>query len=299
MTDVPIANTTGPCQPWIPTERLRRNVYVKRAVTKATRAADSDDFPITEPEIDYMLASALATATDVLYGLSGRRFPGECTVTIRPLARPSDADLHGLVFRGYGLIGTGLLGANATSSPPALSMFGVSQAPEIAFEDYPVRQILEVKIDGDIIPADEYELRDQQTLIRTLPTASSQPTDRYGWPTSQRMDLPDTEPNTFSITYTYGADCGEGGRRACELLAAAWVCDELGDETRLPDRATSVERQGVTIQMASSEDLLQRGRTGIVQVDAWLQAVNPNNLTEDALVLTPDRPAAASQGKRY
>ena len=271
---------------------------MNRAVTNALAAGDT--FPITSDEMDFILASALAQATDVLYNLSGRRFPGECgPITIRPISRPADADLHGLVYRGYGLAGSGLLGAQTTSSPPAMSMFGISQAPEIVFEDYPVRQVLEVKIDGIVIPTDEYELRDQQTLVRMLPTESSQPTDRYGWPTSQRMDLPDTELSTFSISYTYGADPGEGGRRACELLASAWVCDELGDETRLPDRAVSVQRQGVTIQMANTEDLLQKGRTGIVQVDAWLQAVNPNNLTQDALVFSPDRPAAARQGKSY
>lgn len=259
-----------------------------------------DDDPLTESEIDEILAATLLQATDVLYMLSGKRFPGECgPITVRPLARPTDADLHGLVYRGYGLVGSGLLGANTTSSPPALSMYGVSQAPEIVLEDYPVRQIIEVLIDGVVIPEEEYELRDQQSLIRILQTQSSQPTERYGWPTSQRMDLPPTEPSTFAITYIHGADPGGGGRRACELLAAAWVCDELADETRLPDRAVSVERQGITIQLANTMDLIEKGRTGVVQVDAWLQSVNPNNLTEDALVFTPDRPAAARQGKNY
>lgn len=296
MTSVPIADTTGPCQPWITTERLRRNRYVKRAI----KADIEGDDPTPADELDEMLAEALAQATDVLYRLSGSRFPGECgPIIIRPVARPKDADLHGLVFRGYGLVGSGLMGANTTSAPPAMSMYGLSQAPEIVLEDYPVRQIIEVTIDGVTIPEDEYELRDQMVLCRILPTESSQPTERYGWPTSQRLDLPPTEPSTFSVTYIHGADPGSGGRRACELLASAWVQDELADDTRLPDRTVSVERQGVTVQMANSLDLLEKGRTGIVQVDAWLQAVNPNNLMQDALVFTPDRPPAARQGKSY
>lgn len=53
----------------------------------------------------------------------------------------------------------------------------------------------------------------------------------------------------------------------------------------LPRYATSVQRQGVSVQMASPADVIDRGVTGLVDVDTWIKAVNPNAMAEDSEVL--------------
>jgi hypothetical protein len=151
-----------------------------------------------------------------------------------------------------------------------------------------VRSIVLVKIDGVVIPSSEYELRDYRTLVRIRPTASFVPTERWGWPTSQIGDLPDTEPGTFSVTYTYGQDPGAGGRRACRKLAEVLAIPDFGGPSQFPGRVTSVQRQGISAVVADVEDLIKAGHIGIPEVDQWLATVNPTKATRQSVVWSPD-----------
>ena len=86
----------------------------------------------------------------------------------------------------------------------AIGHFGTTKPSEVNLTGYPVIEVELVKIDGVVIPAAEYTLRNNRTLVRIRPTAESNPTQRWGWPTSQINDLPDTQPGTFSVTFTFG-----------------------------------------------------------------------------------------------
>ena len=90
----------------------------------------------------------------------------------------------------------------------------------------------------------------------------------------------------FPLPATTGYAVGEVG---CELLAAM-----RGDTCRLPSRAISITRQGVTVQLADGADLAKRRRLGLVLADAWLELVNPHGLRSMSRVYSPD---LARQGR--
>lgn len=279
---------SGPCSPWVSGEDVANlpSIQAQIATTAET------DAPLTSTQIAMACATAAGAATEILYDLSGRQFSGTCgPVTIRPVARPTDIDsrrwLGGIGAFGYafGWSGTGPF---AVGIGGPVSAFGDSLPPEIELGGFPVQQVTLVKIDGVVIPSTEYELRDYKTLVRLRPTASSTPTERYGWPTSQINDLPDTEVGTFSITYTYGQDPGDAGRLACLKLAEYLALPQFGDSTHYPQRLTSFTRQGISAAVVDVIDILNKGMLGIYEVDAFLLAVNPNRARKPSMVWSPD-----------
>jgi hypothetical protein len=153
---------------------------------------------------------------------------------------------------------------------------------------WPVSEVTLVKIDGVVIPAQEYELQGFQNLVRMRPTASFSPTERWGWPTSQILDLEDTEPGTFSVTFMFGSPPPASGRLAARKLAEVLALPQLGDSSRYPQRVTSVVRQGVTTQSASVIDVLSKGASGIYEVDTFVLAFNPHKLQRSPAVFSPD-----------
>lgn len=258
--------------------------WVQAAVPHAVQALG-----FSEEQVETMCAEAAMAASEVLYEMSGRQFSGQCgPETIRPLSRPTDMDTRDAWYGGLGY-NTSWGYANQYDSVPGIcSHYGSINPPEIDLGAYPVTSIVQVLIDGVTIPADEYELRDFRTLVRMRPTASSVPTERWGWPTGQIQDLPPSQPGTFSVTYLYGQPAPALGQRAARKLAEFLVLPDLGDDKHYPSRTTQVTRQNVTMKVASVIDLLVAGSVGIYEVDLFLKAVNPGRNQRQARVFSPD-----------
>lgn len=184
---------SGPCSPWCLGSDVAGSLAVQRAIATANQANAQASIPALDAdEVTQACATAASAATEILYRLSGAQFSGICgPVTIRPVARPEDIDsrrwLGGLGAFGYAFGWSGV-GPFAQGIGGPVSAFGDSLPPEIDLGGYPVQTIVEVKIDGTVIPAVEYDLRDFKTLVRMRPTASYAPTERYGWPTCLTAD---------------------------------------------------------------------------------------------------------------
>jgi hypothetical protein len=161
---------------------------------------------------------------------------------------------------------------------------------EIELPGYPVVGISEVKIDGETIPDDEYRVDDYRLLVRMKPTADAIPSVRPGWPTCQRLDLPDTEVGTFSVRFSYGTPPPPAGVLAATVLAAeiALTSDPASSSSRLPERVKSIVRQGESISIVDPQDVLDNGRTGIPEVDLFIKASNPAGLQRRSTVWSPD-----------
>lgn len=236
-----------------------------------------------------MCDDAATIASEVLYEMSGRVFTGECgPVTIRPLSRPINVDswrmATGSWFSSWGTCGYAAGGARSS----VVSHYGCSNPPEVELGVFPVIDITEVKIDGTVIPSNEYQLMDFKTLIRMRPTAAAIPTERWGWPTCQNLDMPDTEEGTFSVTYTYGQVPPAAGVLAARKLAEHLVLPQLGDSTKYPQRVTSIQRQGVAAMTVDVMDIVKTGKTGIYEVDLFLRMSNPNQTSRQGAVWSPD-----------
>jgi hypothetical protein len=278
---------SGPCAAWINGDDVFENPRVQATWKRGATKLDID-----EQHARLICAQVALAATIVLYELSGRTRSGVCgPITLRPLARPADVDtrfhLSAMMGWGYsGIVGYGnrnFLGVGAV-----VTAYGTHAPPEVEFNVYPINTIEKVTIDGIVIPPNEYELRDHRTLVRMRASASAVPTARWGWPTTQIMDLPPSEPGTFAVTLTYGRDPGEDGRAACRALAEYLALPQFGDSSHYPQRTVSISRQGVDVQVASALDLLKGKQTGIYEVDLWLLAVNPNMLDRQSTVWSPD-----------
>ena len=142
----------------------------------------------------------------------------------------------------------------------------------------PVGRIIEVKVDGVVVPDAAYRVDDARDLVRT---------DGEMWPIGQDMSKADTEADTFSVTYFRGHGPDEltdfaAGRLAVEFAKA------MKDPTKckLPAGVTAITRQGVTMEINSG--LFPDGYTGIREVDAVIMALNPHGLKQPSRVASPD-----------
>lgn len=255
MSSVP-GPTLGPCTTWITGEDV--------AACCSATAESSDDIAA--------LDARAVEASMVLYELSGRIFSGLCdAVTVRPCRQPCNC---------WGSTSSGL-GAWQWAWTPyvndwawecAGSRCGCGTESVVRLSGYPVREIVEVKIGGEVIDPSEYELVRWRDLMRT--TDPGPPARQRQWPACQDLGLPDTEPGTFSITYRKGVDPPPLGLdAAAELACELFLACKPGGECRLPNRVVQVVRQGVTIQMTSSlAQYLRAGASGLPLVDSFIAA---------------------------
>lgn len=250
--------------------------------------ATADDVcgPCTDYSFDpIILDDALAMATDVLYELSGRRFPGSCADIVRPVGvrsalagwRRWDEANWRSSFRGDIPCSCGQ------------RWVGCATVPAVPLAPVPITSIVEVLVDGAVVDPSTYRIDDFEWLVSTTNPDTGVNT---GWPCCQRLDLPTTELGTFSVEYTYGVMPPAMGVRAAAALGCqlALSCAEPNsDDCALPERVTSITRQGVSMVVIDPFDFLDDGKTGIYEVDLFLKAANPGRLARPAVVLTPDQ----------
>lgn len=227
-----------------------------------------------------------AVASDLLWNWTGQVF-GVCSVVLRPCQKGCDSAGWSTFWgRGPGWdptfpsMGTGPSGA-APWYPVLVSGRWYNMycgcigqcscsptGPTVLTLPGPAQTVEEVLIDGVVLDPANYRLDRKRYLIRI---------DGNTWPTCQDMLAdPETDSNTFQVTYTKGAPVPIGGQIAVGRLACELALGACGsDECALPDGMTSLSRQGLTMNF---QDLTQPGVeaivTGIRSIDWWVQSVN-------------------------
>ena len=256
----------GPCAPWANT-------------------ADIDDtcVPNVDSYPDGVVEDALTAASEILYKLSGSRFAGDCETTIRPCARAdgmsSASDRYAHSWSP--VVWQGICGCKWPGE------CGSTTRTEVVLQPRPVREVTLVMVDGEVIDPSIYRVDEWDRLVR-LPEADG---TRLGWPCCSRTDLPATEPGTFEVTLSYGMPVPQSGKQAAIALGlelAKARCPEVGGECRLPQRVQNLTRQGIQMVVLDPQDFLDKGRTGIVDVDIFISAFNPSKLHRRGQVFSPD-----------
>ena len=95
----------------------------------------------------------------------------------------------------------------------------------------------------------------------------------------------------FSVDFDYGFAPPPAGVRAAADLACqlALSCDPATvGECKLPQRVTSITRQGVSMVVLDPFDFLEEGRTGVYTVDLFLKTYNPTRNRRPPAVWSPD-----------
>lgn len=227
-----------------------------------------------EAEPEY--AELQATATDVLWALSGRQY-GCCEFALRPCRYPcedSSSGSWGARLRDGAWI-------NLPCGRCAGDSCSCTEVCEVRLPR-PVCTITEVLIDGEILDPSAYRVDNVDLLVRT---------DGGCWPLCQAMALPPTEVGTWQVSGTSGIPVPAAGQRALgELMSELWkaCCGDGG--CCLPKRVQSILTPSGPIPLLDPMIFLDKGKTGLYFTDLWLSAVNPQGRPSSARVLSPDSP---------
>lgn len=113
--------------------------------------------------------------------------------------------------------------------------------------------------------------------------------DAAGWLTRTDGQGWDVCGGETRVTYRFGDPPPAGGRDAAIELGIEILLDRSGSgECRLPPNTVSVTRQGLTMELMSTDR--PEFRTALPLVDMWLEAVNPYRRPQAAQVWSPDVP---------
>lgn len=218
-------------------------------------------------------------ATDILWNLTGRQWPGICTDTIRPQAQWKKWD-------GPPMWWASALAQGVADSPWGWCSChrgretGCARVPELKLPSGPVDpSSVVVMLDGEEFS--EWRVDDGRYLVRT---------DGDQWPCCQDLLLPDTALNTFSVTWNFAHNPPSAGRR----MAAVYGCQiamafdpTLNGQCKLPARVKAVTRQGVSVGAVDPETLVEKGQVGIPTVDAWVASIIAGRARRRATVIVP------------
>jgi hypothetical protein len=228
---------------------------------------DLDQFHEEDPPTDQGMTDAAAAASRVTWALAGRQH-GVCALEGERPGRVRRANRCARPYRNS----SGNWVNGCACSPVDVVLLG--QTPVVSIE--------EVRIGGEVLEVGGYELVGSNRLVRR---------DGGHWPACQLLHLPDGDPQVLEVDYTWGQPLDTQGVRAaaelaCELLKAKY--GSASTKCRLPERVTSVTRQGISFVLLDTFDFLQEGRTGVYAFDQWLGTVNPEALQRQPRVRTPD-----------
>lgn len=200
--------------------------------------------------------SAVEFSSLILYKLSGEKYPGVSTTTEVYTAGNSTI---------------------TTSSAQVIqgNMYNLSRGSSgnrnLKLRNAPVRSVISVKFMGRVLDPSEYSLRNGSYLVRT-----------NGVPWS-------LDPvNELEVTYRFGTAPPLSGKRAALRLANEFILSDKGSPNcSLPERISSVARQGVSYTIMDPQEFLSNGKVGIYEVDLFLAAVNPTKAKKRAKIFVP------------
>lgn len=223
-------------------------------------------------------------ATTVLWAATGRRF-GLCPVVVRPCGRYTHGgtpSIWGYTFSLYGPGGAawypyiGDDGAWRNCACPGTSC-GCRPDCEV-YLPAPVASVTEVVVDGVVVDPSAYRVDDNKWLVRT---------DGGCWPDRADLNV-DSGTGLFQVSYVRGETVPAVLLSAAGILACEYAKACTGGSCRLPASVQSIARQGVNVQFLDFNMLVERGFTGITEVDSVIQALNPFALKARLRVWSPE-----------
>jgi hypothetical protein len=217
-----------------------------------------------------------------VWAATGRRF-GLCERTVRPCGQQcqgcnagfywSEGTWRPYIFNGtWRNCGTCGAGFGCCSCAPTCEVWLPGPVGAIPATG--------VSVDGEIIPVDAWRVDNGQWLVRT---------DGDCWPDCQDYDV-DSGAGVFTVTYSRGLPVPSVLLTAAGELACEWVKSCTGAPCRLPQRVTSIARQGVSVSLADISALIVAGLTGVATVDQVIKNFNPYGLTSRMRISSPDDP---------
>lgn len=201
----------------------------------------------------------IEAASQILWLLSGKKFAGQHSVT----------EVYRQPYRSSDMLTmtAGLIDGQVYNYCSACD----SHAHGIWLRHRPVISVTSVYVGATLLSPSQYQILDSGFL--------GSPGGQGCW--QSVADL--------TVSYIYGQPMPAMAKMAARELANQLVLASDNDENcRLPDRVTSVSRQGVSWAVLDPQDFLADGRTGLYTVDLFLKTVNPAKARARSRVFTPD-----------
>ncbi len=220
---------------------------------------------------------ACETASYLLWAMSGRKYTGETVVTERYICKARNYRL-GTSAQTYKPV---LMDGEVTNVPigsyndfTELTSDGLSPESRLRLRGRPVTRVHAVRSGSEnrLIDESGYYLVDHSTLHIKTGTA---------W-----------TPCNVEVTYAYGSAPPAAGRMAARTLAIEFAKLWSGEDCELPQRVTSISRQGVSYTLLDSQDFIQELRTGMYAIDLFIKTANPDGARVKSRVFSPDVPRA-------
>lgn len=231
------------------------------------------------------------SASSILYRLTGRQFAQGGTAYARPARVNRNCGCLPWMFATWGgwgsawstVLGYGIGGYSGGAC-------GCPSQAELVLPG-PV-QITRVTVNGQVLQAGtDYMLLNKRRLVRltTQPETPAPNTNVLAvWPCCQNLTLPDGSPGTWSVEYAWGQPIPADGKQAALKLAIEMAKAWSGGSSELPERVTSIARQGVTAIAIDPMTFIERGLTGLPLVDLFITSSNPFGLRRRSRVMSPD-----------
>lgn len=205
--------------------------------------------------------SAVQFACNTLFKLSGEKYPGIQTVTE---VYTSDSILSNLTQPS--VVGGAMYNFPRTAEGNR----------ELRLRHTPIRSVQSITYLGQTLDPSDYSLRNNSYVVRK----NSQP-----WVLSPIHEL--------EVTYTYGTPPPAAGRRAAIRLANELILWDKGSgNCALPERISSVSRQGVSYTIMDPQEFISNGKVGIYEIDLFLASVNPDKAKKRPKVFLSSGPRA-------
>lgn len=233
----------------------------------------------TYADSDYAY-EAVKNASYILWALSGRKFTGTTTVTERyvsqydPYLRAGGSRLEYQPVLINGQVENIPQGGFGRNSHRDFQGDGTSSYSRVRLRGRKVVRVHSLRdMNGNIIDPSTYYLVDHSTI--------------YGSPNATWSSA------NVEVTYTYGTPPPMAGKAAARMLAIELVKLYEGDDTcALPQRVTSISRQGVSYTVLDNQSFIDELKTGVYAVDLFLKTANPDKARARSRVFSPDQPRA-------
>ena len=236
-----------------------------------------DDWDALDPAVQ---TKAINYASLVLWASTGRQF-GLCNITIRPCGTGSPCGDGSLLWSGFSYAGGGWIPYIFNGTWYNCACPGQCSCEPRCQVMLPERvdSVTQVQLGGVTLDPSAYRVDNHRWLVRT---------DGDCWPECTEMDA-DTGTNLFTVTYNRGTPVPQplldaGATLACEFANAC----VNPSACRLPNRVQTLARQGVTVSFVDVDALLDKGLTGITEVDMVIRSYNPRSLDRRMRVASPE-----------
>jgi hypothetical protein len=152
---------------------------------------------------------------------------------------------------------------------------------------WPVISLDSVRMEGANQSLSLYHIDEFHYLVRSGPQ-DPWPSCTNQWATTGSAYDSLGDGYVFEVEVTYGIEVPSILERAARTLACELLNDACAATCKLPERVTSVSRRGLSVEIASSMDLLDKNMTGIYSVDLAIKTLNPSRMQSPSFVWTPD-----------